>query len=507
MSKIPNKKTVNPILIERFRLKPKSSKAPKSNSHQRLKGAIKRYSDPKALGLSPLPPKRSDAKGEELRSLINGTGKVDAKTRKEMVDYAIDSGKPELKKAMLNKLPQGPNLSGEVDKVEKSFRKSVHKESLEAFRGGKKDSPLYKLGELFHAQTLGSKGGDFEGEVDQKKLGQKIQNLMRSDKKLQKEMTNIADVNLAKWRVKPESKKAIQDQLDFLKSDGFQQRLRLLPAKERDQATLKELKKLAILAPDKVIAEGKGVLGERVKTAQEYPLEGLANLKPKARMKVLTGVVTNALGGVALGANAVKAIADKLGSLPPSTSRSKILEMLRQDAPRGLDKALGVLGVISLGADIVDGKVPNDLKTALSEASTLTGTAGALAKPLTNLLHTHTFRNMSTTLRLVKGANTLSKVAPALGGTLGSMGDVHSAFESLSKGDDNKAAAYGAAAGLGGLALTVAAVSNPVGWGVGALGLAAGGTSFLAGWMDGKDEKLLRRLGLFNPAGVTAHGN
>lgn len=448
-----------------------------------LKSAVTKLSDGKALGLTPLP------------------------------ENSVSSAEP-------TKATTGPpDLSAEMTQIAESYQQEITARASKAYQDGKKDSPMYKLGELMHVKALGSRGGPYEGEIDEAKLQQQLDSLMKNDKKLHEEMKSVSQEVLSQWRETPDGRKAVKSQEDYLGSDDFQERLKDMPPSQRDKAMQQELSKLAMLDPSRASRAGENMLDKRLEMAGEHPLEGLSELKKEERTKVISEALRSSLGDTQMGAKALSDIAGQLAELPPEVDRASMLGVLKDrgiSSKATLNKLCVGLAIAGMGADAANGDFSGGASTALTWASNLNTVGGAFAMPrasqLAELAKAEAAAGktiLPKTLTLVNVAAKYAKGAPVVGDALGAAMDIGSASDAFSYGNSTKGWTYVGAAGLGAAAMGfgVAAMGvgaagswNPAGWAALGLGLTATGVGYVASQMDDKDETLVKRLGLFDPA-------
>lgn len=461
----------------------------------------------------------------------NGGRGLNAEQRAQIVDFAANTHNNELKDLVVDKvLPDSPNLTNELQDLNTHFSRRLFNETQAALKKGDTSDPMYKLGELMKAQQLGLHG-EYADQIDQEKVARQIDDLVKGSPRLQRAIGDVRNDALDSWKRYGKGHEAVAKQRDYLQSDTFQQKLRLMDPAQRDAFMAQEVQKMALLAPDQVEGMVEGISKEQMEQVKDAPLEGLGRLSLAEREKVIGEVLRETMkgdehfdkifGDTKTGTKAYKDLVNEIAKQKPGVRKDKLMGLLKRvglhNTDGRLSAALGAMGLMGLSDKVFQGEMPDDFRSVVSTGAALNGVAGSLyptyklgasmASKFTTLS-----RPGAKTIRALRFAKGITGRAPVIGDGLATLLDANSAIDSFMKGDKAKAGAYAGATVLGGIAtgagiygIAAGVAFGPPGWIALGAGLAATGVSYAASNMDGKDEAMLKRLGAFKPAAAAFH--
>jgi hypothetical protein len=456
-----------------------------------------------------------EVKQAAARGLLDGPkANLMPDDKQALIDYTARSGNDALKKEVMGRLPTSPFDNSLLERVADRYSKSVS-DKLKNPSGPNKEH-WEKLGKLLYAKQL-AQDPKWKGKVDTKAVDQKINSLVQNE--LAGDMGNLR--NQAIRRSIPGDIAYKQEQ--FLKSEDFQNRLKLMSPEQQKTALSQELSKLAGVAPERARSVADHLAGRAV---QDNALGMFQSMKTKPEEQ--TSALQAALQNVAKGTNVTTGMAqkitgllnemDKAGGKPGDIAEriSKGLARMENAALRsgnaadaaeasralklmGQLKESGKFGTVLSGAGLLGlaaGGVPKNAQEWASAASSVMGAAGN-ASDIGKLLRVGEGTKLASTLKF------MDWLGPA-GDLVGAGVDAYGSYKDFEQGDNfgGSMKAIGAASGLAGAGAGIAILAGASGpaapavlLGAAIVGLGAWGLDALFG--KSEEQSMLENLGVW----------
>lgn len=406
-----------------------------------------------------------------------------------LVTHAAKSTDPALKEQVRNQLPSGPLTDANLERVATSEQKRLQKAIEDAPEG----SDMHALGQLYQAKAM-AQDDSLKGKVDTKKIDQAITDLHNKDG-LKQELEAIK-TNAVKDVFGRQNPAQLQE--DYLKSDAFQQRLRLMDGPEQQSTVKKELGRLALLDHQKAGDTSNALMR---KSLQQNGLQMFQKLDGKDKVDGLSKVIAETTGQTK-GATQIAqsyanylsaadsktsvlnqnrqvnqmidadiASAQKAGDLAKATKLQGLKGTIQKLEQKGVLGSIGALaGITSIATGGIDLKSPEGVARAFQNGVGLAGSADDVAKLTSWLTKGTKTPGVGKLIGGLKAVGKFGKVLGPVGSVVGGALDVKGAIDDYKAGDMHgfgakltSGVAGASALATGGL-MSLGLVSGPVGW-------------------------------------------
>jgi hypothetical protein len=446
--------------------------------------------------------------------------KVSKNAMESLVTHAAKSDNAELKSSVLSQLPKGPLTDEKLGRVSGAVQARLQKAIDDAPKG----SDMKALGELYKAQAM-AKQDDLKGKVDSKKIDATISELQNKEPL----KSQLQDIKKSAVKDVFGSRNPAQLQEEYLKSDSFQQRLRLLGDTDQKSVAKQELGRLAMIDPARAEKTSDALVR---KSLQQNGVEMFQKLDPKTQVDGLAKVISDASGRVGNAGSIAQSYSGYLNAVDAKASvvnqNNQVNKMLDADIAnaqrlgdtsklstlKGVKSTIqnlqktGVLGsvgalatITSMASGGVNLRSADGIGRAAQNTFGLVDSANDVAK-LTGWLTKGT--NSAAARKLIGGLNAVGKYGKMLGpvgNVLGAALDIYGAIGDYKAGDMHgfsakiaSGAAGVTAAATGGL-IALGVASGPVGWTV----MAGAGVVGAGAWVwdntfgESNEESFMRR--------------